>query len=145
VRGQSRYHALFDWLGTDDMTPWLAAPEAIRSIGSMTPGGWSEAMARNHDLVIAGRDVICESLGIGSPAPDEMVGSMAAIPLPDGVGDPLPNLLSPLNDRLLEAGFETLVYPWPEWPRQVIRISAHLYNTLDEYEKLAAVLSELVD
>jgi isopenicillin-N epimerase len=145
VRGQSRYHALFDWLGTDDMTPWLTAPEAIRCVGAMVPGGWPEVMARNHDLVIAGRDAICESLGIGHPAPDDMVGSMAAIPLPNGVGEPLPNLLSPLTDRLLEAGFETLVYPWPEWPLQVIRISAHLYNSLDEYEKLAAVLSELVD
>ena len=69
---------------------------------------------------------------------------MATIPLPAGTGEPLPNLLSPLTDTLLESGFETLVYPWPEWPAQVIRISAHLYNTLDEYEKLASTLSELV-
>jgi isopenicillin-N epimerase len=144
VRGQSRYHALFDWLGTDDMTPWLTAPEAIRCVGAMLPGGWPEVMAHNHGLALAARLVICDRLGIDLPAPDGMVGSMAAIPLPDGTGQPLPNLLSPLNDTLLEAGFETLVYPWPEWPAQVIRVSAHLYNTLDEYEKLGSALSELV-
>ncbi|MCI0678964.1 MAG: aminotransferase class V-fold PLP-dependent enzyme [Actinobacteria bacterium] len=142
--GQSRYHALFDWLGTDDTTPWLSAPTAIRHVGSMLEGGWPAIMARNHRLVVEGRAVMCDVLGIPEPAPEAMLGSMAAIPLPPGHGEPTPNQLSPLTALLATAGFETLVYPWPTWPEQVIRISAHLYNTLDGYEKLAAVLSELV-
>jgi isopenicillin-N epimerase len=144
VGGESRYHALFDWLGTDDMTPWLAAPVALDCVGGMVPGGWPEVMARNHELAVAARSVLCEALGIDPPAPVSMVGSMAAVPLPDGTGQVGRDLLAPLHGQLLAAGFETLVYPWPEWPRQVLRISAHLYNTLDEYQELATAVSELV-
>jgi isopenicillin-N epimerase len=144
VGGESRYHALFDWLGTDDMTPWLAAPAAIRCVGGMVSGGWPEVMRRNHEMAVSARSVLCDALGISPPAPEAMVGSMAAIPLPDGEGQVGRDLLSPLNGQLLAAGFETLVYPWPEWPSQLLRVSAHLYNTLDEYEKLASTLSELV-
>ena len=144
VGGESRYHALFDWLGTDDMTPWLAAPAAIRCVGAMVPGGWPEVMRRNHEMALSARSVLCQALGISPPAPVAMVGSMAAIPLPQGKGEVGRDLLSPLNGQLLAAGFETLVYPWPDWPSQVLRVSAHLYNTLDEYEKLAAAVNELV-
>ncbi len=145
VEGSSRYHSLFDWLGTDDMTPWLVAPDAIRFIGALQPGGWPEVMEANHNLALQARDLLFAALGVDPPAPDSMVGSMAAVPLPDLIGERTTGLLSPLNHQLLDAGFETLVMIWPEWPGQLLRVSAHQYNTIDEYADLASALSELVD
>jgi isopenicillin-N epimerase len=144
VGGESRYHALFDWVGTDDITPWLTAPQAISVIGGLDPGGWPGVMQRNREMALAARSILCEALGIDVPAPESMVGSMAAIPLPRGKGEVGRDLLAPLHGQLLAAGFETLVYPWPEWPEQVLRISAHLYNSLDEYADLAEAVSGLV-
>jgi isopenicillin-N epimerase len=140
-RAVNRYHALFDWLGTDDMTAWLAAPEAIRVIGEARPGGWPEVMRRNHELALSARDLICARLGQEPSAPDDMVGSMASFPMPD-LEEPASGM-SPLTFELLREGFEVPVVIWPEWPRHVLRISAHLYNELDEYEALAKTLSGL--
>lgn len=141
--GPGRYRALFDWLGTDDPTPWLAAPEAIRVIGSSVPGGWSEVRHRNRELVLAGRDLILERLGVKTPYPDSMVGSMASIPLPNSTTAPT-NAMSPMTFDLIEAGFEVPVLFWPGHPNQVARISAHLYNNISEYEALADTLGRLL-
>ena len=109
----SRYHALFDWLGTDDMTPWLVAPEAIETVGSLEGGGWPAVMKRNHELALAGQSVLCERLGLAAPAPPEMVGAMASVILPDLGGPPISGM-SPLSGELLGLGFEVPVLVWPE-------------------------------
>jgi len=143
VDGASKYHGLFDWVGTDDMTPWLTVPDAIGVVGRMESGGWPAVMKRNHELALEARRIICDVLAIQAPAPDEMVGSLFAIRLFDRSGEDPGGLLSPLNQELLDAGFETLVMVWPEWPHQIIRISAHLYNELDEYRLIADTLSQM--
>jgi isopenicillin-N epimerase len=101
-------------------------------------------MKRNHELALSARDLLCQSLGVVQPAPDEMVGAMAAIPLTDGKGDDPGGDLSPLMFELLADGFETIVMIWPEWPNQLLRVSAAAYNTLDEYRALANRLSDRV-
>jgi isopenicillin-N epimerase len=145
-RDRSRYHIEFDWTGTFDPSPWLCVPEALRFVASLVPGGWPEVMRRNHDLAVRGRDIICERLSIPKPAPDAMLGSMAAIPLPDGVLTAAPALYGdPLQDALLEQfAIEVPVVPWPQPPKRVLRISAHLYNEVSEYEKLASALATLL-
>ena len=35
--GQSRFHALFDWTGTQDPSAYLSVPKAIRFVGKMVP------------------------------------------------------------------------------------------------------------
>ncbi len=139
--GRSRYWALFDWPGTDDLSQWLVVPDALRVVGGIESGGWPALMKRNHELAIAARALLCDAVGVHPPAPDEMVGSMSAIPLRDGDGVDPGGELSPLMFDLLEAGFETLVMIWPEWPHQLLRVSAASYNTIDEYEALADQLS----
>jgi isopenicillin-N epimerase len=140
--GGSRYHALFDWLGTDDMTPWLTVPVALRVVGSIDAGGWEGLMARNRALALDARRVLCDALGVEPLTPDSMVGAMAAVPVADGVGAAPTSFTPPLYGELRRAGFDTVVSVWPEWPRQLLRVSAQAYNTIDEYEKLAAVLVE---
>ncbi len=150
-----RFRLEFDWTGTFDPTAYLCVPAAIRFVGSLLPGGWPEVMAANSQLARAGRNAICRTLGVVPPAPDEMLGSMAAVLLP---GDPSPSTaLSPLDDDPLQVvlrqqfGIEAPVLPWPQaWaageqvPRRLLRISAHLYNSMAQYDALAAALSGLL-
>jgi isopenicillin-N epimerase len=145
---RSRFLIEFDWTGTFDPTAWLCVPEAIRFMGSVLEGGWPELMRRNHALALEGRDRLCAALGIDPPAPDDLLGSMASVPLPDGLSASAPSLYGdPLQDALLEShGIEVPVVPWPAPPRRLLRISAQIYNTAAEYdylcEALAAVLRE---
>jgi isopenicillin-N epimerase len=97
-------------------------------------------MKRNHDLVLYGRHLISETVATPLPAPDEMVGSMASVVLPDAAGRDPGGELSPMMDDLFDAGFSTIVMNWPRWPHQLLRISAHLHNTADDYSALAAML-----
>ncbi|MGH9418941.1 MAG: aminotransferase class V-fold PLP-dependent enzyme, partial [Thermoanaerobaculia bacterium] len=79
------------------------------------------------------------------PAPDEMLGSMAAVPLPDGAAYVPPSLYGdPLQDALFERGIEVPVMPWPHQPKRTLRVSAQLYNAIEDYEKLANALRELL-
>jgi len=141
---RSRFHLEFDWPGTWDPTACLSVPTALRFMNGIA-GGWPEVMRRNHELALRARDVLCAALGIGKPAPDEMLGSMAAMPLPDGKPF-VPSLYGePLQDALFfEHAIEVPIHPWPQQPKRVLRISAQLYNTIENYEKLAKALTELL-
>ena len=137
---RSRFLLEFDWTGTDDPTAWLCVPAALAFMDQH--GGWPDVMRRNHALALLGRDRLCDALGIPAPAPDAMLGAMAAVPLPDGMPYPAAIIpADPLQDKLLfEHNIEVPITPWPEPPKRVLRISAQLYNELAEYERLAAVL-----
>ena len=137
---EDRYHTLFDWLGTDDFSAWAVVPDVLRLVGGLEAGGWDAVMKRNHDLVLHGRRLISETVGTHLPAPDEMVGSMASVVLPEAAGPDPGGELSPMMDDLFDAGFSTIVMNWPRWPSQLLRISAHLHNTTDDYSALAAML-----
>jgi isopenicillin-N epimerase len=134
---EDRYHELFDWLGTDDFSSWAVVPDALRLVGGLEAGAWNGVMKRNHDLVLEGRRLISETVAIPLPAPDEMVGSMASVFLPDATGPDPGGDLSPIMGDLFDAGFSAIVMNWPGWPSQLLRISAHLYNTSDDYSALA--------
>jgi isopenicillin-N epimerase len=137
-RDRARYLLEFDWTGTFDPSAWLASTEAMRFIGSLLPGGWTEVMLRNHALALRARDILCDALQIEKPAPDDMLGSMAALPIPDGPSEPL-------QDALLEQfRIEVPIVAWPQAPKRVLRVSAHLYNEEREYEYLAAALRKLL-
>jgi isopenicillin-N epimerase len=139
---RSRYLIEFDWTGTFDPTAWLSVPAALRFMGGLLPGGWPELMRTNRELALAARDLLCRTLAIDHPAPDGMLGAMAAMPLPDGTTDTAPALYGdPLQDRLLfEHAIEVPVVPWPRPPKRLLRISAQIYNERAEYERLAEAL-----
>jgi len=142
---RSRFRLLFDWGGTDDPTPFLCIPEAIRFLGSLLPGGWPALKQRNRDLALAGQDVLCRALGIAQPAPDAMIGSLAAVPLPDSEGPP-PDAGS-MHDRLQRTIYdryrvEVPIFVFPKHPRRLVRISAQLYNSRGQIELLARALKE---
>ncbi|MDZ8055818.1 MAG: aminotransferase class V-fold PLP-dependent enzyme [Aulosira sp. ZfuVER01] len=138
---KTRFQLEFDWTGTDDPTAYMCVPEAIAFMGSLLPGGWNELMQRNHQLVLEGRQILCQSLGVLPPCPDEMVGSMAVIPMPATWDN---RHFMSVHDELFDKfGIQVQVIPWPETPRLLVRISAQVYNTREQYVDLAKALIEL--
>ena len=155
----TRYRAEFDWQGTLDPSPWLAVPEALRFVGGLLEGRWPAIMARNHALTLRARTVTAAALGLddAGPAPDAMLGSIVAMPLPlvgalasDAAGSS-PLDTDPLQARLLcDHGIEVPIYPWPvpaaesgSLARRLIRISSALHNGPDDVDRLAAALATI--
>jgi isopenicillin-N epimerase len=73
-----------------------------------------------------------------------MIGSLAAVPIPDGGIAPTRLMhIDPLQEWLWrEHRIEVPVSTWPASPRRLLRISAQLYNTREQYEELGGVLRE---
>jgi isopenicillin-N epimerase len=141
-RDRSRFLIEFDWVGTDDPTAILSVPESLRVMASLADGGWPEIRRRNHELALRARDTLIDALQIGKPAPDEMIGSMAAVPIADSTFT-AHSLFGndPLQDVLFDKyQIEVPIVLWPSWPKRVIRVSAQVYNEAAEYEKLAEAL-----
>jgi isopenicillin-N epimerase len=143
--GRTRFRLEFDWTGTADPTAWLTVPVAIAGVGAMLPGGWPAVMARNRALALEARARLCATAGTPPPCPDTMVGSLAAVVLPDGapattIGWRRPD---PLQARLFEAwSIEVPVITFPAAPRRLIRISAQLYNSREHFARLAEALGK---
>lgn len=145
-RDRSRFLIEFDWTGTSDPTAVLSVPAALQFMDSLLPGGWDDVREHNHSLALAARSLLCEALGLEPPCHDEMIGSIASLPLPPGSVEPptSPLYTDPLQDTLLERyGIEVPVIPWPAAPQRLVRLSAQVYNTLDQYQRLADALREL--
>jgi isopenicillin-N epimerase len=143
-----RLHVAFDWPGSIDPTPWLCVGESIRFLQKLTGEGLDGLMRRNHSLAVEARRVLCDRLGQTPPCPESMLGSMAAVRLPEEteVAKVMPLIeVHPLQTRLLEeARIEAPIYYWPAPPHRVVRVSAQAYNNLAEYERLAEVLQSLL-
>jgi isopenicillin-N epimerase len=137
---RDRFRKMFDWTGTDDPSAVLSVPAAIDTIGTALPGGWSEVMATNRALALVGRRIVLDRLGLQPPVPDEMVGSMATVILPPGQMDGL-GIIDPLGGEIFESHrIEVPVFSFPRGSGRVVRMSAQLYNSVDDYEALADAL-----
>jgi isopenicillin-N epimerase len=150
---RSRFRLEFDWTGTDDPSGYLAVPDAIRFGASLLSGGWPALRHRNHQLAVAARDLLCEALGVPPPAPDAMLGAMAAVPLPPSDDEARVQGVDLYGDAVhaafLARGIQVMVTPWPQRPdggpsRRLIRVSAAAYNDLDDMRALADAARELV-
>jgi isopenicillin-N epimerase len=147
---RTRFRLEHDWTGTADPSAYLAIPAAIDFGDSLLPGGWPALMARDRALALAGRDLLISALGIDAPAPDEMIGSMAAVPLPFEDGSPPDHLYDdPVHAALMRHGIQVAISPWPPHPagqrwRRLVRISAAPYVSLPDLELLARVLPDAI-
>ena len=140
--GRTRFRLEFDWMGTQDPTAWLSVPKAIEYLGGLVPGGWPALMARNRAVALEARRLLCAAVGTEPACPDEMIGTLASVILPDGpateTGWRVPD---PLKARLFDGyRIEVPIFRWPAPPRRLVRISAQLYNHREQYVRLADVL-----
>ncbi len=148
-RDRPQYRLEFDWTGTSDPSAILALPAAIRYVGGLDEDGWRGYMATNASLARGARDTLCDALEVPAPAPDGMLGAMAAVPLPG---------LSPTAAaaiRLQAALFDedrievqvvafpvaAAIEPGAEPETLLVRASAQRYNRPEEYAYLAESLA----
>ncbi len=144
-RGKSDFRARFDWTGTCDPTAALSVPVALEFIASLLPGGWPSVMASNRALALVARDVLCGALEQATPAPEDMLGAMAAVPLPIGGQSGSKGEGDPLQETLWrEHRIEVPVYGWGNPARRIVRISAQLYNREQDFAELARALERSV-
>jgi len=142
--GRSRFRLEFDWTGTHDPTAWLTVPTAIDYMGGLVSGGWPALMARNHALALAARELLCVAAGTPPTCPDQMIGSLASVILPDSpTMETGWRVRDPLQGRLFDRWrIEVPIMRWPAAPQRLLRISAQLYNSPEQYSRLAQALRD---
>ncbi|HSU56506.1 MAG TPA: aminotransferase class V-fold PLP-dependent enzyme [Candidatus Dormibacteraeota bacterium] len=143
--GFSRFQDRFDWVGTADPSAWFCAPDAIDWMGRLLPGGWPELRRRNRELVLQASRLLCERLNVEPPCPENMIGTMATLPLPQkfqgrAAKGKIDREQLALYDRF---GIELPLFRIGKPERRYFRISAQIYNSLRDYEYLAECIEAL--
>jgi isopenicillin-N epimerase len=145
---RNAFQSGFDWIGTIDPTPWLCVGESIRWCDSLMPGGIGALIRHNHDLVVRGRQILCETLKVEAPCPESLLGSTATVPVPLGANHTAameastpPDIGGMLFERYR---IEVPCHAWPAMPQFWVRISAQAYNSEEQYKYLAWALDEIL-
>ena len=121
--------------GTRDPSPFLAAPEAIAFLRDL---GVDDVRAYNHDLAWEAARLLSRRWGTKVGMEEEMVGTMATVPLPERLGSTRDDA-GRLRDALLfEDHIEIQLHAWRD--RLWVRVSAQVYNDIRDVERLASAV-----
>jgi isopenicillin-N epimerase len=127
--------------GTRDFTVWLAAPTGLTLFERF---GERTIQRHNEELAHYGQRVIGQALGLSpEELPDPGPGvSMRIIPMPAGHAVDLPEMLA-LRKRIAdELRCEVTFNPFRG--RTYLRVSAQIYNSEADYDRLADGLPALL-
>ncbi|MDW8424520.1 MAG: aminotransferase class V-fold PLP-dependent enzyme [Meiothermus sp.] len=125
----------FDWVGTKDPTPYLAAPAALEL---MREWGLEAMQTYNHRLAWEAAQVLSSRWGTDLPAPEVMLGCMATLPLPLSRGKTREEAARLQYALLYEHRLEAPILCRDE--RLWVRVSAQVYNEIEDIERLAEAL-----
>ena len=130
----------FDWTGTRDPSPWLAAPAGLDFMHTVL--GVAAMREHNHRLAWEGARHLAARWGRPWTTPEAMVGCMASVPLPERLGPADAATAQHLRDVLLfEHGIEIPVIALAGglW----LRLSIQVYNDEGDIERLAEAVDAL--
>jgi isopenicillin-N epimerase len=133
------YTQEFDWIGTRDVSAWLALSTALEFHQRL---GAQAVRKHNHDLVLSGARLISEAWSVELPAPESMVGSLVTLPLPVSGEATVERGLNIRKNLYERHGVEVPVHPIGG--RLWVRISAQIYNEYADYRVLAERLPTLL-
>jgi len=133
------YTAEFDWVGTRDPSPWLAAPEGFRMIDAL---GGDALRAHNHAVAWHGARSIAKRIGTRFEVAESMVGCMATLPLPGRCGSTREDGARLRDALLFDHRVEVPVIALGG--RLWLRLSAQAYNDEADIATLADALAVLL-
>jgi isopenicillin-N epimerase len=124
----------FDWTGTIDPSAYLSLPAAIAFFDWL---GGTALMGRNRTLAAEAAKLLADSLGTEVGARPEMAGSMGLVRLPIQ-GEATRSQAVRVRQVLQTAGTDAPVHALAGglW----LRLSAHAYNEIGDYERLSTLL-----
>lgn len=130
----------FDWTGTRDPSPWLAAPAGIAFMEERL--GLEAMRAYNHELAWRSATSLAQRWGRAFETPETMIGCMVSVPLPERLGPGDAANAQRVRDALLfEHGIEVPVLARAEmlW----VRLSIQVYNEASDIERLAEAVDAI--
>jgi len=127
----------FDWPGTRDPTPHLAAPEGIAYMDELGAGS---VQRYNHELAWHAGTTMAARWESRLLAPKSAIGTMISVPMPERLGS-TPEDASRLRDALLfEEQIEVQISARQN--RLLARISAQIYNDMNDVETFIAAIDQ---
>ncbi|MGH6933570.1 MAG: aminotransferase class V-fold PLP-dependent enzyme [Dongiaceae bacterium] len=129
------FAAEFDWVGTRDVTAWLSIGAALDFHRAM---GDKSLRRHNHELADQAAELLASAWATEIGVARSMRGAMAIVRVPDAP-DADPAAAAALHDRLWQDHrIEVPVIPLAG--RLWLRVSAQIYNAIEDYQRLAGVL-----
>jgi isopenicillin-N epimerase len=129
------FRAEFDWVGTRDPSGWLAIEAALAFYRAEGDGA---IRAHNRALADEAAALIAAALGSEEGQSAACRGALATVRLPNTQGGDRAAGLA-LNDRLWrEHRIEVPIIAFADW--LWVRVSAQIYNEIDDYRRLADAL-----
>jgi isopenicillin-N epimerase len=134
----------FNWQATRDISPWLCATDSIEF---MQQFDWDRVMRHNHQMATWVQSMLCQKWEVepASPIDGSMLGSMATVELPaqETLRNRFKEILKLRDVLFTEYRIEVPIVDWGGkwWTRPCCQI----YNSPEHFERLAAVVSELVE
>ena len=126
------FQAEFEYQATSDPTNYLAAPEGIAVLREW---GFGEVLTYMHGLAREAARVLTERWGTTLDAPDEMIGAMVTVPLPEAAGTTADEAARLRTALLVEDRIEVQLHAWRG--RLWARVSAQVYNDRSDVMRLA--------
>jgi isopenicillin-N epimerase len=125
------FTAEFDWVGTRDMSAWLAAPAGFDFLQQL---GIDRVWKHNHELAWTGAQYLADRWGTSVGYRESDIGFMATVPLPPAAGSKVADAARLRDALLMKDRIEVQLHA--AHGRLWTRISAQVYNDMDDIERL---------
>lgn len=124
----------FAWTGTRDPSSWLAVPAAF---DFMDQFGENDVRQHNHSMVRDAVAILAEMWRFHPTAPENMMAAMVLVPAPPGLPYPATDEGRMRLERDLKEKYSVIVNPTFACDGRIwLRITAQIYNSIDDYQKL---------
>ncbi|WP_092375271.1 aminotransferase class V-fold PLP-dependent enzyme [Micromonospora phaseoli] len=138
----SGFPGRLEWQATADYTSWLSAPAGLYTLRSLDV---DRVRAHNAALAAYGQRMVGDALGVPPadlPDPGGPTVAMRIVPLPAGLATTLAGARA-LQTRIAERlATQVAVMAWQG--RGWLRVCGQVYNSPDEYQRLAVRLPTLL-
>jgi isopenicillin-N epimerase len=131
------FHEAFDWTGTHDPTTVLAVPAALGFWS--TQGGFEEVRRRQRAIVDDGAKRVAAAFDTVSPIEEQFRAAMRIVELPVILDAPAARRI---ETALAERRIEVSLMPLHD--KSWVRVCGQVYNTSDDYDRLAETLPEVL-